>query len=174
MKTKTIALYEYHELSPEAKEKALANWNETNDNPLLQSHMINVLKEKLDERGIKYDTDSIDVRYSLSHCQGDGFMFIGNLTWKKYDISIKHGGGRYYHSNSASIEIQESDNLGYHMDDEDADVKEFNEIYQAICKEMEQIGYDEIEYEQSEEVFQETCEANEYTFREDGTMENED
>lgn len=173
MKTKTISLYEYSELSPKAKEKALSKWQETVDNPLLQSHMINVLKEKLEERGIKYDTDSIDVRYSLSNSQGDGFMFEGELVWGKYTIYIKHGGGRYYHSNSALVEVQETDNLGFHMDDDHEDVKKFDALYQEICKEMERIGYDEIEYEQSEESFINACEANEYTFREDGTMENE-
>lgn len=174
MKTKTITLYDYSELSEEAKEKARAKWNESNDNPLMQSHMINLLKEKLEERGIKYDADSVDVRYSLGYSQGDGFMFEGELVWGKYTIYIKHNGNaHYYHSNTANIEMQETENLGFHMDDEHADVKEFDAIYQAICKEMEQIGYDEIEYEQSEESFIGACEANEYTFREDGTMENE-
>lgn len=73
MKTKTINLYEYAELSPEAKEKARAKWNETNDNPLMQSHMINVLKEKLDERGIKYDTDSMDVSRGHTRKENEGY-----------------------------------------------------------------------------------------------------
>lgn len=171
MKTKTIQLYEYAELSPQAKEKALNKWRETEDDPMMQSHMINLLKEELEERGIKYDTDSIDVRYSLSHCQGDGFMFIGELEWKKYTIYIKHGGGHYYHSHSASIEMQETDNLGFHIEDE-KDENEFEELYQSICKVMEGKGYDHIEYITSEESFIEACDANEYTFREDGTMEN--
>lgn len=174
MKTKIIELYEYSELSLEAKEKALAKWNETNDDPFMQSHMINMLKEKLDEYGIKYDADSLDVRYSLSSSQGDGFMFIGTLTWGKYTIYIKHGGGHYYHSNSAHIEMQETDNLGFHMDEEHKDVKMFDALYHEICKEMERIGYDEIEYQTSAEAFEQACEANSYTFREDGTMENEE
>lgn len=172
MKTKTITLYEYSELSDKAKEKALSDWNETNDDPLMQSHMINLLKEELEERAIKYDEDSIDVRYSLSYCQGDGFMFMGELEWKQYTIYIKHAGGNYYHSNTASIEIQETENLGFHMDDEDEDVQAFDIIYQEICKKMEQTGYEHIEWYTSEEVFIETCEANGYTFRENGEMEN--
>lgn len=52
MKTKTINLYEYNELAPAAKERALAEWNEHNDDPFMQEHMINLLTEKLDERGI--------------------------------------------------------------------------------------------------------------------------
>jgi hypothetical protein len=168
---KMIKLYEYSELSQQAKEKARATWNESNDDPFMQSNMINILKEKLDEKDIKYDTDSIDVRYSLSNSQGDGFMFLGEIYWKQYTVYIKHDGSRYFHSNTAQIEIQETENLGFHMDDEHADVKEFNSIYQTICEEMERIGYDEIEHQQSEEMFENQCTANEWTFREDGTLE---
>ena len=173
MKTKTITLYEYAELSPQAKEKALNKWRETEDDPFMQSHMINLLKEELDERGIKYDAESVDVRYSLSSCQGDGFMFEGELVWGKYTIYIKHdGNSHYYHSNTANIEMQETDNLGFHMDDEHADVKAFDALYHEICKKMERVGYEHIEYVTSEESFEQACEANEWTFREDGTRED--
>lgn len=170
MKTKTITLYEYSELSPEAKEKALNQWNENNDDPLMQSHMINLLKEELEERKITYDEDSIDVRYSLSHCQGDGFMFEGRLNWNGYTIKIKHQ-GHYYHSYSKSVEMYKIVD-GQEIEASEEDANAFEEIYQAICKKMEQTGYDHIEYITSEESFIEACEANEYTFREDGTMEN--
>lgn len=170
MKTKTITLYEYSELSPEAKEKALDKWNEYNDDPLMQSHMINLLKEELDERGIKYDTDSIDVRYSLSYCQGDGFMFLGEIDWKDYTVTIKHS-GHYYHSDSKTIDMKYD--TGEDVSDDEPEFAEFEAIYQEICKKMEQVGYDNIEYVTSEEYFIEACDVNEYTFREDGTMENE-
>lgn len=172
IKNTTIAVYEYSELSNKAKERALSDWNEYNDDPLMQSHMINLLKEKLEERGIKYDTDSIDVFYSLSNSQGDGFMFEGELTWKKYTLYIKHQ-GHYSHSNSKSIEMQETDNLGFDIEGyEPKDEAEFEEVYQSICAEMEQIGYDEIEYQQSAESFEQACDANEYTFEIDGKMNN--
>ena len=164
MKTKTITLYEYSELGPEAQEKARAKWNETNDDPLMQSHMINLLKEKLEERGIKYDTDSMDVRYSLSSCQGDGFMFIGKVEWRGQTITITHKDAHYYHMHTAQFDY---DGLT------EAEFGQFEAVYQAVCKEMERIGYDEIEYAQSAEAFEQACDANEYTFREDGTMENE-
>lgn len=166
MKTKTITLYDYSELSPEAKKRALSKWNETNDDPYMQSDMINRLKEKLDARGIKYDTDSIDVRYSLSYCQGDGFMFEGVFTWRGKEIKVKHDCSRYYHKHTADF---------FYDDNElsDDEVVQFQAVYDALCKEMEQEGYEEIEYQQSEESFMNACEANGYTFREDGTMENE-
>ena len=170
MKKIEIEVFPFSELSEEAKEKARDWFREGHDDPFMQSHMINVLKEKLDERKIKYDTDSIDVRYSLSHCQGDGFMFIGTLEWKKYTIYIKHSDAHYYHKHTAQIEIQETDNLGFHMDDEHKDVKKFEGIYNSICDEMERIGYDEIEYQNSAEYIDEIMEANDYQFRKDGTL----
>lgn len=163
MITKTINLYEYSELSDKAKAKALADWNEDNNDPFMQSHMINVLKEKLEDRGIKYDTDSIDVRYSLANCQGDGFMFEGIITWRGKDITIKHASNMYFHSKTASFVYE---------DLTDAQFRKFEAVYESICKEMERIGYAHIEYITSAESFCEACEANEYTFRENGTMEN--
>ena len=162
MQQKTITLYEYSELSAEAKEKARAEWNELNDDPMMQSHMINVLKEKLEERGIKYDTDSIDVQYSLGYSQGDGFMFEGIITWRGKEIAIKHDSAHYYHSKTASFDYEGLT---------DAEFGQFEVVYEAVCKEMERIGYDEIEYQRSEESFKQACEANEWTFRENGTLE---
>lgn len=170
MKTKTITLYDYSELSPAAKEKALQQWNEYNDDPFMQSHMINLLKEELEERGIQYDIDSIDVRYSLSHCQGDGFMFEGHLTWNGYTVKIKHQ-GHYYHSYSKSVEMYKVHD-GQEIEPTEEDAAAFEEVYQEICTKMEQTGYNHIEYITSEESFIEACDANGYTFRENGIMEN--
>lgn len=164
MKTKTINLYEYSELTAEAKQKALDNWRETNDDPLFQSHMINLLKEELEDIGLKYDTDSIDVLYSLGHCQGDGFMFMGTFTYKGKSIVVTHSGGGYYHSLTARFDSEELS---------DEDVSKFKTGYADICKKMEDTGYNEIEHANSEEVFEEVCEANGYTFRASGVMENE-
>ena len=163
MKTKTITLYDYNELSPKAKEKALSDWNQNNYDPMMQSHMINLLTEELDARGIKYDTDSIDVYYSLSYCQGDGFMYIGKIEWKGETVTVTHNNAHYYHMYTANIDTGEL---------KSEDVDSFKAMYQEVCKKMEKAGYAEIEYQQSEEYFMDACEANEYTFREDGTMEN--
>lgn len=164
MKIATIALYEYSELSEKAKQKALDTWRETNDDPLMQSHMINLLKEKLEDRTITYTTDSIDVRYSLSNCQGDGFMFIGTVEWEGQEIEITHGDTHYCHPFTARFETGD---LG------SKDVDAFKAMYLEVCNEMERIGYNEIEYANSAESFEQACDANEYTFEEDGTMRND-
>lgn len=171
MKTKTINLYEYSELSPKAKEKALNDWNEYNDDPFMQSHMINLLGEELDERGIKYGKqitgEDPDVRYSLANCQGDGFMFIGTFEYKGQPVKVEHSGplsNHYCHKYTASFEFG---------DMKSKDVDAFKGAYMEICDKLERAGYKHIEYITSEESFIEACEANGYTFREDGTMENE-
>lgn len=164
MKEIKINLYNFEELAEKAQERALNDWNKDNDDPLMQSHMINLLKEKLEEKGIKHDTDSVDVRYSLSNCQGDGFMFIGSYTFKGRPVKIEHRDPHYYHMYTADMTWTEG------TDDKTA--KEFLTLYQSICKEMERAGYDHIEYITSREAFIETCEANEYTFEEDGRMRN--
>lgn len=163
MITKTISLYDYSELSEKAYLKAYHAWYEHETDPMMQSHMINVLKDMLDEIGLEYDEDSIDVRYSLSYCQGDGLMFVGRLTYKGEEIEITHRNPHYCHMYTAEIETGD-------LNSEDVDA--FKALYQKVCKEMEQIGYDHIEHVTSQDSFKEACEANEWTFREDGTMEN--
>jgi hypothetical protein len=166
MKEVTIKLYEYSELSEKAKQKALDKHRQEHDDPYMQSHMINMLKEKLDERGIKYDTDSIDVQYSLSSCQGDGFMFEGTFYAPDYyTTTIKHS-GHYYHKYSTSVQM--TDEEGEYADE--ITEEEFMKVYRDICDEMEKLGYQEIEYQGSEEYFMEMCDANEYMFEEDGTI----
>lgn len=162
MKTISIEVYEYRELDAKAKEKARAKWNETNDDPLMQSHMINLLKEKLEERGIEYNTDSMDVRYSLGYSQGDGFMFIGKVMWRGKEITITHGDRHYCHMHTASFDYEGLS---------EAEFGQFKVVYEAVCKEMGGVGYDEIEYAQSEESFEQACEMNEWMFRKDGTLE---
>lgn len=171
MKTKTINLYSFNELSKEAQEKARAEWASKNDYPFLNEWMTERLKDLLAEHKIK--SDDMKVYYSLSYCQGDGAMFTGEFIWKKYTIFITHS-GHYHHSNSKSIEIHETNNLGIDIGDdyEPKVYADFEKIYQKICKELERYGYDLIETEDSMENFKEMCDANDYFFTMDGVMEN--
>ena len=139
----------------------------------MQVSLDNLISELLQANGITpaESTTYAKIYWSLSHSQGDGAMFEGTFDWGKYRVYIKQS-GRYYHSNSATIEIQEADNLGFHMDDEHADVIAFDVIYQKICKELERAGYEAIEWELSETAFVDACNSNEWTFRENGKIEN--
>lgn len=175
MKTKTIILYTLDELSKEAQEKAHSKWVENNDYYFLSDYLNERLHELLGENGIKDTNDTsksgtkpTPVLYSLSCSQGDGCMFEGDFEWKSYRVNIQHA-GHYYHYNSKIINIE------LIKTDKEASEKihaDFDKIYIKICKELERYGYDFIEQEDSFENFREACEANEYTFLEDGTMEN--
>lgn len=185
MTTKTINLYTLDELPKEAKEKAHSEWVENNGYYFLSDYLNERLHELLDENNIKDTNDTskpgttpTPVHYSLSHCQGDGAMFQGVFEWNGYEVRIKQS-GFYYHSNSKNIEIIKSDAVGVsiasELDNEASEdvYRDFDIIYQKICKKLERYGYGFIEYEDSFECFEEVCNANNYTFTEDGTMENE-
>lgn len=178
--TKEYQLYKFEELDQKAKDKAREAFNRDNEAcPFLEDNLREYIREELEENNIKVlgvatsAKPTINVYYSLTNSQGDGVIFEGTFEWKQYTIYIKHGSSRYYHSNTAVIEMQETENLGFHMDDEHKDVIEFNRIYQIICKTVEKRGYDEIEYQNSEECMQSACDSNDYTFLKDGTMFNE-
>lgn len=174
MKTKTINIYELSELSKEAKQKAHENWRIKNDYPFLKEDMLSKLDTLLEANKIK-TTGERGVYFSLSNCQGDGVMFYGSFEWKKYTVWIKHS-GHYNHSNSKSIEIQETKNPGFHIDDEyEPESKKniytiFEKIYQSICKELEVYGYAVMTAEDDEESFRMYCESNEVEFLEDGNI----
>lgn len=182
MKTKTINLYSYDELSKEAQEKAFKQWRENNDYIFLSDDMNERLHELLEENKIKdvngeYDTvnhvrpkGKAKVLYSLTYCQGDGAMFTGSFEWNGYEIIIKQS-GHYYHSYSKTIEMT-PEGADYNIAEEAEAYKEFEKIYQSICQQLEEYGYKIIDGEDSNERFVEECEANEWTFTSDGTLES--
>lgn len=176
MKTKTIELYTYDELTPEAKKKALKDYRENNDYAFLSEYLNERLHELLEENGIKDTNDTskagttpTPVRYSLSYSQGDGAMFEGQFEWGTWHVSIKHL-GRYSHSNSKEIDMYQIEDDSIYPEQHTID--KFEAIYQSICKTLEEDGYSYIEYEDSEENFIEMCNTNEDTFLSTGVMEN--
>lgn len=162
--TKEYNLYTFDELDQEAKDKARNKFNEHNDYPFLAENLREEIENELETQG--YKIEDIKLYYSLSYCQGDGLMFEGKLTDKDGNIyTIKHR-GHYYHERSTEI-------TGEDKDGNEIDTEYFeNSVYIPLCQRTAKGGYDEIEYQESEECFRETCEANDYTFLEDGTMFN--
>ncbi len=174
--TKEYTLYNVNELTQEARDKARQSFNEDNEYTFLSDNLNEKLHELLEENKIKDQNDTskpntkpTEVFYSLTNSQGDGCMFAGHFEWNGYTVKIKQS-GRYTHSNSKEIEITDEEG---NEPETDEPAKAFEAIYQSICEQLERSGYNEIEYENSEEAFIETCEANEYTFLSDGTMCNE-
>lgn len=175
MKTKTITLYEYSELSEKSKEKALEYYRENMfDHYGLQVEMDNAIEPLLEMHGIKpvatadrkYPSSFAKIYYSLSNSQGDGAMFEGTFEWntgtRTITVNVKQS-GRYYHSHSKEVDMPEAS---------EAECARFEKIYQSICEELERVGYAYIEDVQSEAHFIEDCNVFEWLFREDGTRED--
>ncbi len=179
MKTKTIALFDYDELSPKAKEAAHARFrNNEFDDYGLQVHLDEEIQPLLEAAKIvpvstadkKYPSEYASILYSLSCCQGDGAMFEGTFAWRGWTVNVRHS-GRYCHSYSKTVEFEkEGEPTAYPSNgEEDA----FEESYQKICAALEKSGYAYIDSVQSEGNFSQICAEEGRTFREDGTAESE-
>lgn len=166
--TKKIVFFDA--LSDEAKEKARQWYRDGNDFPMLGSHLTNVIKEKLEEKGFtvygKYKdgaltgSEDLQILYSLSCSQGDGVSFEATLERDGVTYEVKQS-GRYVHEFTLDVTATK--------DGKEVDVPdEAMEDIRKACKETELAGYDSIDYENSDEYIDETMEANEYTFTLEG------
>ena len=169
MKTIKLKIYKFSELSKEAQEKAIQEHADNEQFQLLSWDMQDKLNELLEDN--KIDGEGT-VQYSLGHCQGDGAMFHGNFFWNGHSINIKQS-GRYSHSNSKEIDIVDSSKNDAPDADEEI-YKEFEELYQTICKQLEEFGYARIEDALDEgniRLYLED-EANGNEYLEDGSISN--
>jgi hypothetical protein len=164
---KEYELFEYEELSPEAKAYALKEFNKDNDYPWLEERVLESCIDNLEAYKIK---GVPRVNFSLSYCQGDGAMFYGTFEWNGRTVEITPV-GRYCHSYSKDIEILESiEPFDEPVVASEAVHEDFETIYQEICRDMKNIGYEHIEQENSEEAMISTCDGNEWLFTKDGKL----
>lgn len=193
MKTIEINLYSFSELSEAAKEKAISNWYETEDYPFLSDDIESSILEQFDTEKV---FSGIKLSYSLSYSQGDGLSFSSDFdfeNWlKKYTfqnfkkraliesftLSINANSGQYSYAHKdciSGIENYRTNNTIALKNLKQLFENILNDIqtyYLEVCKQAERYGYSEIEYRMTETEFSECCEANYYTFLEDGTMQN--
>jgi hypothetical protein len=167
MKTKTINLYEFKELTKQAKEKAIKNYYEAEQYELLEDDLKESIELRLKDAHI--DFDDLKVYFSLSHSQGDGLCFEGRFYFKKYTFILHHS-GRYYYSTSVNM-IGENSN-GNSLSEDSKIFKEFKKHYLNICAKAEKQGYAIIEYRMSEKEFNDFSESNDYYYTIDGKLEN--
>ena len=133
--------------------------NGEGDFDFLSENLEETLKEKLQEKNLKF-SDDLKVYFSLSYCQGDGFCFIGTIKTEKATFKIEHVGG-YYHENSKEIDLiclVEKDREVYtefnNRQEKKSEklIEEFNKLYVEICKELEKIGYSMMEEREEENI----------------------
>lgn len=187
MRTKTVNVYTYPELSESAKDK-VKQWYNSDIQDLTET--------------LNYDLHEIwafpnaKLSYSLSNCQGDGVSFTG--TWEgdelkailenAYDfivpyeltsllprltlklISIDH----YSHVYTVNTELL-LDGYSWDCDEEhdkliEAAQKTIDQWRITVCKALEDTGYAEIADRNSDDFMINACEANGYEFYENGEL----
>lgn len=194
MKTKTINLYTFDELTPEVQKKALDKYRDWNVNgwntDSWADYMIEeTFKEELTELG--YINPKI--MFSGFGSQGDVAEVLRRLTnikdekllilnWgllinahKNEDVllSVDHS-GRYYHAHSVTLDIMNENNhdpVLETMIDEFYELcsKEIVELSNSFYKRLEK-EYDELT---SDEAIKEAFIENEYYFTKDGELEKD-
>lgn len=192
--TRNYQVYDFKELSKEAKYYAIEKWYENEDYPFLEDYIQEELHQ-LDEHEIFED---IKLQYSLSYCQGDGLSFSAHINLKNFLDNIyskklqqfkkdtiqnyiykcysKGNTGHYCYASKSDIEYYENYQNGIerkYIDILWQDIlEEIKKYYMNICNNLEKYGYSILEYRMNDEEFSEFCEDNEYKFFENGKMFN--
>jgi hypothetical protein len=185
----TIQIYNFNELSQEAKDTAINNFRDVHEIHL--DFFNDEAKEIISQRGFK---GNIKLQYSLSNCQGDGLSFNCDYfdSEKFYEIfrevlgsgkdktietildnsyfKVKGISGRYCYAHENDLEYTFDDNIDAPNIEEVVGKVEAKlvEIYLDLCKELEKMGYDEIEYQYSDEYIANELIEREYEFLENG------
>jgi hypothetical protein len=183
---KTIQIFSFEELSPEAQEVALEQFKLDIDRGVIppsydHDPIIEGITEDLNEMGI----DNVDVRYTGFWSQGDGLSFTGEVgdvplfierlglkIDKNSEINFVRGSSRYSHENTVHTELS--------IDcEEKLSAESWNKAYDLIeewrkskCKEF----YNRLEkyYDEcnSEESLKDELIEREYHFTEKGKKVN--
>jgi hypothetical protein len=164
MKIVELKLYEFNELSDNAKEKARNWYKEGNNYDFLDEFITDFVTERLQEIG--FFVDDLVVSYDLGYSQGDGASFTAKLTKGLESYEVNRSDSRYSHYMTI-CEVYHEDADGNIIDE-----PELLETMRQIAKDAEKAGYEYIEAEDSDESVDENITANEYTFEADGTRRN--
>ena len=188
---KTINTYYFNELDDSAKEVAIEKFRGEGD--VYLEFFNDDCVETAKEHGFE---GKIGLQYSLSYCQGDGLSF--SCEWfnsqKLHEIfvevlgtgkdktietimnnsyfNLKGNGGRYCYAHEKDLDYEFDDNI--HAPNIESVVEKVQEIlrgkYFDLCKELEKRGYDEIDYQYSDEYISTELIEQEYEFLENGKL----
>lgn len=200
MRNLEFKVYYFEELSEQAKKKAIEDFRrrgtwEQWDNDVLSEYF----KERLMEYGF-YDDVQIEFSLGYCQGDGVAFygeidfsVWLENhqdhftkkelkrLEWLNYEFGIglsttrNSYGYHYSHYNTMDINVACDGYIG--LRDSDLLDEVLNEVEELLkdevvelSHEFERIGYEEIEYKNSDEYIIESIIVNEYEFMEDGSM----
>ena len=188
MRTIRTKVYTFNELSKEAKEVAIESFR--NGLEIHLDFFNDDAEEQIEMVGFYND---IKLRYSLSHCQGDGLSFSCNnikteILLKFFaevlgegkektamviidNCSFENRGntGRYGYASKNDITF-ELDERGRSFESNNINKivskveEKIQNHYLDLCNNLEKQGYAEIDYQYSDEAIVETINANDYEF----------
>lgn len=200
MRTATIRVYTFEELSAQAKEKA-REWykGEMNEDFTAEADMITdtMLDYIKNEGGAGESISDLKVSWSLSCCQGDGASFTGtvygyddnalvlfnhiyNNNIPKNVKRILHGinikftrkSSWYCHRYTVDTEIEIDGMYVGNIDRVEKIVEDIEKVVEtwryALCDNLENLGYGEIDYYYSNEYIDENIIMNGYEFTVEG------
>jgi hypothetical protein len=195
MRTVETKVFAFDELSKEAKENAIEQYRKHSQE---HGEYLLFFAESCDHYFTEAGFENTKLNYSLNYSQGDGLSFsaenyskleelynkvlgkgkekTSKLLADSTSVSISHNKGRYAYASKNDVELLVEDYAStYHnvdrIDEVCAKVEELlQEIYIDLCSTLEENGYAEIEYQDSDEAILEDIEANEFEFEEDGTQ----
>lgn len=193
MKTVTINTYKFAELSEDAQQVAINDQRQSNYE---NSESLYFFNDYCNEEVKNFGFTTPKVQYSLGYSQGDGLSFSA----KSYDnlvqlfinelgihhskmaafiadnciVELKGNTGRYAYASKSDIDIYLNTYASIETPLIDQAIENvqsaLTEIYLDLCRKLENTGYAEIEYQNSDEAIIETIEANDYDFTEDGKL----
>lgn len=190
MRERTLKTYMFDELSEKAQETALENFKKHYEYPFFCEDLTDLFNDRLAELGLPNE----DVQWSLSYSQGDGVAFYGSVDVETYleknnlrdkyapifldgdcmvSITIKKSDSfwNYNHANTMvvyvdtewdseeTVEFRFAETLITELEER------FKDHIADVSHELEQMGYDHIEYINGDEFMRETliCREEEYT-----------
>lgn len=159
MKEYTVRRYSFEELGKEAQDKAIEDTRSLLNEWVPEEYLTEELEYELD-RQLGGSASSIELRYSLSYCQGDGVATYGtlkreeapNLSWPDnvayVELSRNSWSNHYSHYNTFNVEA-------FTEDDDRVEGKAVEVLegqLRDVCRDLARYGYDLIEKWTSEEA----------------------
>jgi len=185
-------IFRFEELSDKAKQRAINDGAiAESDMGLTSERLHEMFVSRLEEEGLPTD----DIRFSLSHSQGDGVAFYGNVDLEAF-LTKQKVKGKFRNLLNAikdgNIEVVISKSQSFHLYDHWNTMVVMHEWFGdlttaqvlavdnipafvreriiVVSKELTQSGYAEIDYVNSEDYFKENAEANEWVFYTNGKL----
>jgi hypothetical protein len=191
MRTIRTKVFQFNELNENAKENAV-EWYKK-DQEIFLDFFKEDAKEQIENAGFK---GNIKMQYSLSYCQGDGLSFscdyydklnelftkvLGHGKQKTIDciinncsFELKGNTGHYCYAAKSDLDFYLDNYYARSSKNIDAAINKvcemLEDLYTNLCKDLENTGYKEIEYQYSDENIIENIMANNYEFTAAGNI----